>query len=512
MTSITSPAKLSRTRACAHRGDSSRHRENTLPSVSSAIEAGAEFVEIDVRLSRDGAVVVLHDPTLLRLWGVASAVGDMTWSELQALGSEEHRLALLTEVIELFRDSASTLVIDMETAEPAVAAHEIAAASGVPIVWCGDLLAMREIRSLDAGARIWMPWNELHSPTAKDIDGLSPEYINSNFHYITEELVRDIHALGYLVSTWTLDIEATIRWAIKMGVDSVTTNQLELLQQIIAEETRGEVDLDAAIVIARELAQWAIDFATSSDPGLITTKTNAADLVTEVDVAIEEHVREIIGQRFAEHGFVGEELGGSAQAGVPCWYLDPVDGTTNFANRIPWNAFSLALVLDETPLVAVVADPWRGELFEAVRGRGAKLNGSPLQIPHLESSSDPLSGHVVSTELAAHLAWPGMLEMLHLLGQRHCTMRIMGSGTMTLVGVAAGRGVGSVIGQFGPVDHLAAALIVQESGGVVLDSAGQPNLFPRSGGIMAAAPQAATALYHLWVEACASAIHISQAN
>ena len=508
MTSITSPGKPWRTRACAHRGDSSRHRENTLPAVRSAIEAGAEFVEIDVRLSRDGAVVVLHDPTLLRLWGVESAVAEMSWSELQELGSQEHRLPLLTDVIELFRDSDSTLVIDMETADPAVAAHEIAAASGVPIVWCGDLLAMREIRSLDAGARIWMPWNELRSPTAKDIDGLSPEYINSNFHYITGELVRDIHALGYLVSTWTVDIESTIRWAIKMGVDSVTTNQLELLQQIIAEESRGEVDLDAALATARELAQWAIDFATSSDPGQITTKTNAADLVTEVDVAIEDHVREVIGKRFAEHGFVGEEMGGSAQAGVPCWYLDPVDGTTNFANRIPWNAFSLALVLDEIPLVAVVADPWRGELFEAVRGRGAKLNGLPLKIPHLESSGDPLSGHVVSTELAAHLAWPGMLEMLDLLGRRHCTLRIMGSGTMTLVGIAAGRGVGSVIGQFGPVDHLAAALIVEESGGVVLDSAGQPNLFPRSGGIMAAAPQAATALYDLWVEACASALEL----
>ena len=98
--------------------------------------------------------------------------------------------------------------------------------------------------------------------------------------------------------------------------------------------------------------------------------------------------------------------------------------------------------------------------------------------------------------------------MLDLLGQRHCTMRIMGSGTMTLVGIAAGRGVGLVIGQFGPVDHLAAALIVQESGGVVLDSAGQPNLFPRSGGIMAATPQAAAALYDLWVEACANTLEL----
>ena len=112
---------------------------------------------------------------------------------------------------------------------------------------------------------------------------------------------------------------------------------------------------------------------------------------------------------------------------------------------------------------------------------------------------------MVSTELANHLAWPGMLEMLEKLGERYCTMRIMGSGTMTLVGVAAGRGVGAVIGSFGPADHLAALLIVEEAGGIVLDSAGRRKTFPQSGGIMAAAPAAATELYDLWQTACAVA-------
>lgn len=84
-------------------------------------------------------------------------------------------------------------------------------------------------------------------------------------------------------------------------------------------------------------------------------------------------------------------------------------------------------------------------------------------------------------------------------------MRIMGSGTMTLVGIAAGRGVGSVIGSFGAVDHIAAILIVQEAGGVVLDSAGEKRLFPDSGGILAAVPHAAPALYELWQEACGRA-------
>lgn len=486
-----------------------------MAAIRSAIAAGAEFVEVDVRVSTDGVVVLLHDPTLERLWGVDADVAAMTWSELRMLGDGENRIPLLAEVLKLFEGLTSTLLIDMETAEPAAAAQRVASGSGAPIMWCGHQDGMRTIRALEPAARIWMPWDLLRSPTAADLDVLAPEYINADYLDMTRTMVEDIHALGCKVAVWTVDDEATMRWALGMGVDSVTTNQLARLQHIIKEDpvgavpasagTPGEVDLDAALAVARELGQWAIEFARTTDPGRISTKKDPADLVTEVDVAVERHVREVIGQRFANHGFVGEEMGGAAEAGVPCWYLDPIDGTTNFANRLPWNAFSLALVIDRTPLVAVVSDPWRGDLFEAVRGRGARLNGSPLKIPAVDAGADPLSGRVVSTELASHLAWPGMLELLEELGQRHCTMRIMGSGTMTLVGIAAGRGVGSVIGSFGPVDHLAAVLIVQEAGGVVLDSNGRPNAFPDSGGIMAAAPAAAAELFDLWQRARAMA-------
>ncbi|MEO7070053.1 MAG: inositol monophosphatase family protein [Nostocoides sp.] len=497
----------------AHRGDSSVFRENTLPAVRSAVDAGAQFVEIDVRLTRDGDVVVLHDPSLERLWGMRAEIADTSYSTLTLLGDRDHRPPLLAEVLELIEGSSSTLLIDMDWPGPAESAVRVAARSGASVAWCGDLGAMRAIRALDPSASIWMPWARADSPTAEDIRELAPDYINSEFLTMTAAMAEDIHALGCKIAVWTVDHEFAMRRACELGVDTVTTNQLKRLQEVVSEGKTsgvtppplvpGEVNLDAVLAVARELGQWAIDYAGSSDPGRISTKANAADIVTEVDIAVERHIREVVGQRFSGYGFVGEEMGGAASPGVPCWYLDPVDGTTNFANGIPWNAFSLALVVDDTPLVGVVADPWRRELFEAVRGRGAKLNGAPLMITPAEAAADPLRGKVVSTELAAHLAWPGMLEMLAALGARHCTMRIMGSGTMTLVGVAAGRGVGSVIGSFGPVDHLAALLIVSEAGGTVLSSSGECTLFPRSGGILAAAPQAADTLYELWQDACA---------
>jgi myo-inositol-1(or 4)-monophosphatase/deoxyribonuclease-2 len=94
-----------------------------------------------------------------------------------------------------------------------------------------------------------------------------------------------------------------------------------------------------------------------------------------------------------------------------------------------------------------------------------------------------------------------MLQLLEELAENFCTMRIMGSGTLTLVGVSVARGVGSVIGHYSPIDHLAAALIVHEAGGAVLDEKGDVNLFPESGGIMCATQTAARPLYEIWKKA-----------
>jgi myo-inositol-1(or 4)-monophosphatase/deoxyribonuclease-2 len=301
-----------------------------------------------------------------------------------------------------------------------------------------------------------------------------------------------------------------MRWAKSIGVDSITTNQLGLLQSLLsgsladpeltANSAFNDVDLDRALEVARDLGKWAILVASSMDPGAMNIKMNPADIVTQVDLMIEIHVREVIAANFPNHNFVGEELGGQFISDQPSWYLDPVDGTTNFANRMPWSSFSLALAFNRKPLVAVVIDPWRNSLFEAVAGKGAKLNGREIKVEDQGTIANPLSSRIVSTELAAHKPWPGMLEMLDSLAENYCTMRIMGSGTLTLVGIAGQRGVGSIIGQYSPIDHLAAALIVHEAGGAVWDETGSVNLFPESGGIMTATQSAAGPLFKIWKE------------
>ena len=494
--------------ACAHRGDSSRFRENTLTAIQSAIDSGAAIVEIDVRISHDGEVVVLHDPTLERMWGLAKNITDVTWPDIQKLGHGDLKIPLLKEVLPLFENTQCVLMIDMEERYPAKQAWEVAHTSKATIYWCGDLEGMKIIRSLDPDAKIWMPWNDTVEITPSDIGDLKPTFINSHYSFLTKPKVDAIHAMGCKVSVWTVDDEATMRWAKGIGVDSITTNELALLHKVLNETppqprtyaSIDDVEVDLAMKVARDLGQWAIGFTKWWNPVQIKTKTNAADIVTEVDLLVETHIREVISANFPGHHFLGEEFGGTYQENIAAWYLDPVDGTTNFANRMPWSSMSLALAFNRTPLLGIVIDPWRDDLFEAQRNKGARHNGKPLKIENV-NVDNPLASRIVSTELAAYQPWPGMLRLLELLAENFCTMRIMGSGTLTLTGVALNRGVGAVIGHYSPIDHLAACIIVHESGGVVLNENGEVDLFPEQGGIMTASPAAAHKLYQIWREA-----------
>ncbi|MEE9095250.1 inositol monophosphatase family protein [Pseudarthrobacter phenanthrenivorans] len=506
-----------KTRATAHRGDSSKHLENTLPAIASAIDAGADLVEVDVRVTKDGQVILLHDASLLRIWGLDADASDVDYDRIKQLGAGEERIPLLSEAIELFRGSRSTLLIDMDEAGPAEAAAAVVRESGANVAWCGNLDGMRTVRALDPAASIWLPWNKRSVPPKELLTELNPEYVNSEYVVLNKDIVKQIQATGAKVACWTVDDVESMRWALALGVDSITSNRLDLLQSAIAEDPEawasalapgrlGGDELLESRKVALELAEWAVRYMHDADRGQVSTKANPGDLVTEVDVAIERHVREVIGARLPGHTVVGEEMGGTAVPGAPCWYLDPVDGTTNYVNHLPWTAFSLALAVDRKPKVAVVADPWRSEIFEAVAGWGARLNGQPLSLAsHDTLAPASLAGTVVATELAGHLPWPGMLDLLAQLGERHSIMRIMGSATMTVVGVAAGRGAGAIIGSFSPVDHLAATLIVQEAGGVVLNAAGETDTFPEQGGVLAARPEYSSELYGLWRQAHDSA-------
>src|SRR5262245_8542255 len=104
------------------------------------------------------------------------------------------------------------------------------------------------------------------------------------------------------------------------------------------------------------------------------------DLVTAVDREAERLIIDALAAAFPDHGIVAEESAPRSGRGGYCWFVDPLDGTTNFAHGFPQFAVSMALAHDDELRFGLVYDPMREELFTAIRGAGARLNGAPIAV------------------------------------------------------------------------------------------------------------------------------------
>jgi myo-inositol-1(or 4)-monophosphatase/deoxyribonuclease-2 len=500
-------------RLVAHRGAPRVRRENTLPAVAVAEALGAETVEVDVRRTADGVAVLLHDETLGRMWGDARRVSDVAWCDVARLGNGLDRIPRLDAVLERLDGCRSSLLIDLtDPADAVVAARTVAGHRGTTaIAWCGAPAAMAAVRAELPDADVWLAWKSLEPPTPADLDALGPTTLNLDVAFLTPRTVEAAHALGLRVAVWTVDDAEPALWAARLGVDSITTNDVASIRAALAaaerdgwpererEATETEVATRAG-ALAHRLAHEVIALTREHPVRSVTTKADPADLVTDVDLLVERHVRSRVRMAFPTHGFTGEEYG-DAPGDRHRWYLDPVDGTTNLANGVPWTSMSLCLTRGGRPLVGVVVDPWRGEVLEARRGRGATLRDRQLR---LDDSPRALAGAVVGTELDGHRPWPGFGAFLDALADRSCTLRVQGSGTMTIAQVAAGRGIGGCVSAFDPVDHGAAVLLVHEAGGVVLTRSGPVEGFPPVGEpFLVAHPGAADELHAVWTAALA---------
>jgi len=238
------------------------------------------------------------------------------------------------------------------------------------------------------------------------------------------------------------------------------------------------------LAVAEELALWAIDKIRGARPTTVATKAHPADLVTDVDREIERHVLERL-TPIPGHRVLGEEYGASdGGPGDLLWYVDPVDGTTNYAHDLGWSSFSIALADDAGLVVAAIGDPYRGEVVGAARGLGARRNGQRTRC----SPTTTLTGQLVLTELSGHLPWPGMTTLLSRLAERHATTRIMGSSALSLLATATGRAAATVLGDAGAVDVAAAVLIAREAGAVVRTPEGEDPAIPDGGRLLASAP------------------------
>ena len=196
----------------------------------------------------------------------------------------------------------------------------------------------------------------------------------------------------------------------------------------------------------------------------------AVDLVTPFDGRAQQMIDARLRERFPDFGILAEE-GLSRETGSPYrWIVDPIDGTTNFAHRFPIFSVSIALEKDGEGLVGVVYDPMRDEMFWAVRGQGAFLNGTRIRV----SSTGEVGRSLVATGFPYDLRVSPVNNVCHFNNfiLRVQAVRRCGSAALDLSYVACGRFDGFWELKLKPWDVAAGALIVREAGGRVTDFGG----------------------------------------
>jgi myo-inositol-1(or 4)-monophosphatase len=212
-------------------------------------------------------------------------------------------------------------------------------------------------------------------------------------------------------------------------------------------------------------------------------KYSPHDLVTEVDKGAERLIRKLIMTHFPHHSFLGEEgVEPGPEASTKAledvreaeylWIVDPVDGTTNFVHGFPFFCVSIALAHKGEVIVGVVYDPMKDELFVAEKGKGAYVHGKRMQV----SGEETLRSSLIATGLPAdhHYALPLNLKGIQAIAPQVRNLRIAGSAALHMAYVAAGRLSGFWEIGLNSWDLAAGSLLVQESGGVVSDTSGDP--------------------------------------
>jgi myo-inositol-1(or 4)-monophosphatase len=210
------------------------------------------------------------------------------------------------------------------------------------------------------------------------------------------------------------------------------------------------------------------------------------DLVTEIDHRSEDLIIQTIRQSYPGDHIVTEESGILPGNIDHAWFIDPLDGTLNYAHSLPLFCVSLAYAEAQEVVLGVVYDPMRDECFSAERGKGAWLNGQPIQV----STTADLIHSLLATGFP-YDQWEGPLNNLDFFNRfslRTQGVRRLGSAALDLCYVASGRLEGFWEVSLKAWDIAAGSLIVQEAGGVVSQLFGAPHSLVPPNSIMAANP------------------------
>ena len=192
-----------------------------------------------------------------------------------------------------------------------------------------------------------------------------------------------------------------------------------------------------------------------------------ANLVTEIDKAIENKIRKLISVNFPKHKIIGEEYTRDVVGPKDLvWIIDPIDGTTNYIHGLPLCCISIALWDARGPVAAVVYNPILKQLFSAARGRGAKLNSKPITVSKIKKLNHALGG----------IGWLKVekgLGIFSIMAKACRKLRVFASGAMQICFVASGKYDFYATGHINICDFAAGVLIASEAGATVTDVRGK---------------------------------------
>lgn len=229
---------------------------------------------------------------------------------------------------------------------------------------------------------------------------------------------------------------------------------------------------DELLAIATEAAREAGVILKDWAGRFTVSEKSPANLVTEADLASQDKIHSLIHGRFRDHNFLGEEGLAETNSDSPWrWVIDPLDGTSNYVHGFPYYAVNIALQFGRELMVAVTLDPNREELFTAIRGRGAVVNGRPLRPTRVSILRDAMV--VASLPVACRPEHYAVKQFLNVMPHVQTVQRT-GSAALNLAYVAAGRMDAFWSSSLKPWDMAAGILLVQEAGGRATKMNGQP--------------------------------------
>lgn len=219
-------------------------------------------------------------------------------------------------------------------------------------------------------------------------------------------------------------------------------------------------------LIAVDVATKAADRVRESSGSVraYDTKSSPTDVVTQVDIAIEEFLRYELGALVPGSSFIGEELDNTAGPSSVGWVVDPIDGTVNYLYRLPIVSVSVGATISGVAVAGAVVDVFIGDVFAAAAQQGASMNGAAIRVSATTDLSQSLVATGFSYDAATRVMQAKRLESL--VGEVR-SLRCLGSAALHLCGVASGRFEGYYETGLGRWDYVAGALIAQEAGAVV---------------------------------------------